>query len=191
MQITIWRFAGITRCEPDLRRVTDKAGRSICEVAVREPRIAEMALQSERHNGEKSQLIIYVAAQKEASPRGSVTVTVVPGPLFLQPIYPAVNEPKMLAEGSGSVDITLGIEDNPFYGQQHYVQGRTKMLLGIASNGQIKTCRPLISAGVAWLDNLTCENLARRGRYRFKDPSAARYQGLRYIIQSVVWKDPL
>ncbi len=83
-------------------------------------------------------------------------------------------------------------DDYPLAAMLDDADSQTEVLIGIASNGNVRTCVPYGQSDAirtAWLDNLTCQLALRRLHYAIA-PAFAQYQGLKYYRQSVRWLVP-
>lgn len=96
-----------------------------------------------------------------------------------------VNEDLVLQPEDGSFSADLGLEDIPL-GRGWTIDARIRMLLGIAPDGSVATCRPLSSNTFAAIDNATCAALVERGHYQHSQE--VDWTGLRYMVQTVRWQ---
>lgn len=69
------------------------------------------------------------------------------------------------------------------------LDGRTDVIIGINRNGRVASCRPVKTSGHVYLDNDTCLQLARYGRFDVAE-GEGDYEGLKYQAISIKWVVP-
>jgi hypothetical protein len=122
-----------------------------------------------------------------------VFANVYPGYANTTIAYPRDETPieQKLTKADGRLVVPFSASDYPPIALRYSLQSRSAVLLGIARDGAVKSCRPISSEGLRTelLDNYTCTLALRRGRFEFL-AEAPSYQGLRYRSVTMRWEIP-
>ncbi|WP_404367076.1 energy transducer TonB [Sphingomonas sp. MMS24-J45] len=139
---------------------------------------------------ERGFVTLYLFRSSRVRSKPSLDGAITPGYTGMDLQYPPDTTPEAarLGPSDGTFEIAVKTDDYPVTALGAELQGSSHVLLGIASDGRVETCRPIRSSGAAVLDNATCAVFARRGRFHFsKTPPTAE---LRYLRHSMNWHIP-
>lgn len=174
-------------CEPIVPSPT-ALSKTVCERIVQSARFAF-------HPGfaqplERGFVMLYVFRSRRVRSTPRLDADVTPAYSRVDLHYPPDTTPESARLGAtdGTFEVSLTTEDYPVTALRADLQGPSTVLLGIASDGRIATCRPIRSSATAVLDNAACTVFVRRGHYRFAAPAPS--PGLRYRTQVMNWRIP-
>jgi TonB family protein len=130
----------------------------------------------------------FVTRSLDPVPMREIYVTIRESTSSSPPAYPPKRdfEAAVLGDSRGAFKMRY---DYPARALRNEWEGRVKLIVGVGSNGNVVSCRPLETSGHAFLDNEACTQMLRRGRYEFAE-GIERSAGTAYTLQPVVWAIP-
>ena len=184
VELTIlWNGKGQPGCHADMFRLS-RARDKVCAAFAASERGKAM-MEGDGFKGARK-VLVYVPG--ELGSGGAVSTGNVPVQNFgfgARWPQPQIDQASMLRHEDGNMVTRLDLSQIPVP-RRFSLSARVSVILGIAPDGQVKTCRPLRSDTWPGIDNATCAALVGNGHFRFSEKPD--WKALRYKRETVWWR---
>lgn len=168
-----------------LRIIGSESARAICDafkVTEEAKRLDQFRKGSEQNN---YNLVAYVDGKLNDG--GAVGISEFYDGTKYQALYtvPKMKENMTLLKSDGDFSFYPSFEKLNVQDPRNF-SARVQAVLKIGPDGQVASCQPVFSDTEPRIDNATCAQMAKTGRFKFESPP--KWKGYRYWIQSIRWK---